>query len=164
MLNRNQTTFGIVTIVSTIFIFIYNRTSINNKNLSHYQTHNDLPEYSKEFNELRHDMNDLKNKIYYIEQTITSSKFSNTFILWIQNIFSYFTFLSSSFIIYTVFLYLFHLCVFNTSTTQTIKLLHIVNIISYSAISILYTSLKQFHLTNFAWLLFVFLFVRLCIR
>jgi hypothetical protein len=59
---------------------------------------------------------------------------------------------------------IFNLCVFNASTTQTIKLLHIVNIISYSLVSIFYASFKHFYYSNLAWLLFVLLFLRICIR
>jgi hypothetical protein len=164
MLNRIQTTTGVVTVGFVILSLIYNQTSINHKKLSDSHTSKDLFEYSNELNELRHDLNELKRRVSHIEQTFLSSTISNSIISWIQNIVSHLSFLSSSFILYTFFLYLFHLCVFNTSTTQTIKLLHIVNIISYSVISIFYTSFKHFHYSNLAWLLFVLLFIRLYVR
>jgi hypothetical protein len=164
MLKRIQTTTGVVTVSFVILSLIYHQTSTNNKKLPYSHNYNDLFEYSNELRELRHDLNDLKKKVSNIEHTLSSSTISNSIITWIQTIFSHLSFLSSSFILYTFFLYLFHLCVFNTSTTQTIKLLHIVNIISYSFISIFYTSFKHFHYSNLAWLLFVLLFVRLYIR
>jgi len=161
MLSRIQTTTGVVTVSFVVLTLIYQQTSINNKKFSH----NDLFEYSKELNELRNDLNDLKKKVSHIEQILSSSSaISNSIISWLQTIFSHLTFLSSSFILYTFFLYLFHSCIFNQSTTQTIKLLHIVNIISYSLVSIFYTSFNHFHYSNLAWLLFVLLFIRLYIR
>ncbi|UJR27120.1 hypothetical protein I4U23_008419 [Adineta vaga] len=162
MLNQIRTKTGVMTIVCTILIYIYNRTSsINNKNLSYlHNSKYDLSEYSKEINELRHDINSLKKKVSQIEQTLTSSTLFHTIISWLRKLISYFTSISSSFILYSLFLYLFHLCVFNTSTTQTMKLLHIVNIISYSLISIFYTSLQHFHYSNLAWLLLVLLFIK----
>jgi hypothetical protein len=164
MLNRLQTTTGVITVGFVILSLIYNQASINHKKLPDSHTSKDLFEYSNELRELRHDLNDLKKKVFHIEQTFLSSTISNSIISWIQNIFSNLSFLSSSFILYTFFLYLFHLCVFNTSTTQTVKLLHIVNIISYSLVSIFYTSFKHFHYPNLAWLLFVLLFIRLYVR
>ena len=164
MLNRTQKTTGVVTVGFIILTFIYHRRSINTKNLSYSHNYNDLFEHSNGLDELRHDLNDLKKKVYHIEHTLSSPTFSNSIITWIQSVLSHLTFVSSSFIIYTFFLYIFHLCVCNTSTTHTIKLLHIVNIISYSMVSIFYTSFKHFHYSNLAWLLIVLLFVRICIR
>jgi len=164
MLNRIQTTTGVVTVSFVVLTLIYHQTSIDNKKFSYSHNYNDVFEYPKELNELRHDLNDLKKKVSLIEQTISSSSITNSIISWIQTIFSHLTFLSSSFILYTFFLYLFYLCVFNPSTTKTIKLLHIVNIISYSLISIFYTSFQHFHYSNLAWLLFVLLFIRIYIR
>jgi hypothetical protein len=164
MLNRIQKTTCVVTVGFIILTFIYHQRSTNNKNLSYSQNSNDLFEYSKDINELRHDLKDLKKKVYHIEQTLSVSTFSNSIISWLQTTLSHLTFLSSTFIMYTFFLYIFHLCVFNASTTQTIKLLHIVNIISYSLVSIFYASFKHFYYSNLAWLLFVLLFLRICIR
>jgi hypothetical protein len=164
MLNRIQTTTGVVTVAFVTLTLIYHQTSSNNTKPSCSSNSNDLFEYSKGLNELRHDLNDLKKKVSHIEQTLSSSTIFTSIISWIQTIFSYVTCLSSSFILYTFFLYLFHLCVFNSSTTQTMKLLHIVNIICYSLISICYTSFQHFHYSNLAWLLFVLLFLRLCTR
>ncbi len=164
MLNRIQTRTGVVTVVSLMLIVIYHLTSTKNKNHFDSQNYNDLSGYSKELNELRHNMNDLKRKVYHIEQTLSSSTFSSSIISCIQTIFSHFTYLSSSFILYTFILYISHICIFNRSTTQTIKLLHIVNIISYTLISIFYTSFSHFHYSNLAWLLLVLLFVRVCIH
>src|SRR5689334_8694794 len=53
MLNRIQTTTGIITIGFVMLTLIYHQTSINSKKLSHSYNYNDLFEYSKELNELR---------------------------------------------------------------------------------------------------------------
>lgn len=164
MLNRFQKTTGAFTVGVIILTYIYHQRSINNKSLSHSSNYNDLFEYSKVLNELRYDINDLKKQVSHIEHTLSSTTLSYSLTSWIQTTFSHLTYLSSSFIIYTFFLYIFHLCVLNTSTTQTIKLLHIVNIISYSLVSIFYTTFKHFHYSNLAWLLFVLLFIRIYIR
>lgn len=166
MLNQIRTKTGVITIVCTLLIYIYNRTTLLTPSTSScsHDSSDDLSEYSKELSELRHDLNLLKKKIAHIEQTLTSSTLLSTILPCVQTIISRFTSLSSSFILYSFFLYLFHLCVFNPSTTQTIKLLHVINIISYSLISILYTSLQQFHYSNLAWLLFVLLLVRIYIH
>lgn len=164
MLNRIQTTTGVATVSFFVLTLVYHQTVINNKKILSSDVYNDLYEHTNELNELRKDLNDLKKKVSSIEHKLSLSTITNSLISWIQTIFSHITFFSSSFILYTFFLYLFHLCVFNSSTTQTIKLLHIVNTISYSLISIFYRSFKHFHYSNLAWLLFVLLFVRLCIR
>ena len=164
MISRTQTTTGIVTVVLLTFTLVYRRTSdqqIQPTNSSHQ---NDLTEYSKELDELRHDLHTLKQRLSHVEQTMGSSTLFSTLLSWLQTICTRMTSLSSSFILYTFFLYLFHLCVFNASTTQTIKLLHIVNIISYSLVTIVYTSFQRIHYSNLAWLLLVLLFFRICIR
>ena len=165
MLNRMQTTTGVVTVGFVILSLFYNQTPTNHRKFTDSSTSSkDLLEYSNELYELRRDLSELKNKVFHIEQTYSSSTISHSIISWIQNIVSHLSFLSSSFILYTFFLYLFHLCVLNTSTTKTIKLLHIVNIVSYSLVAIFYRSLKHFHYSNLAWLLFVLLLIRLSAR
>ena len=165
MLNHIRTKTGVITVVCTLLIYIYNRTTLFTPNTSScsHEASDDLSKYSEELSELRHDLNILKKKIAYIEQSLTSSTLLSTILPCVQTIVSRLTSLSSSFILYSFFLYLFHLCVFNPSTTQTIKLLHVINIISYSLISILYTSLQHVHYSYLAWLLFVLLFVRIYI-
>lgn len=156
MLNRFQTTTSVVTFSLVLLTWIYHQTPINNKKLLYSSNCREL----SELNELRHDLNELKRKISHIEQILSSSNIFNSLTSWIQTIFSYLTYFSTSFFLYTFFLYLFHLCIFNSSTTKTIKILHIVNIISYSFISIFYTTLNNFHYSNLAWLIFVLLFIR----
>lgn len=166
MFNRIQTTTGAIAVGFVFLSLIYNRTSVSHspKYSSSSSSPKDLFHYSNELNELRHEILELKLKVFHLEQTLSSSSSLKSFVRWIHELFTHVSSISSSFLLYTFFLYLFHVCVFQSSTTQTIKLLHIINIISYSMITIFYTSLKHFHYSNLAWLLFVLLFIRLYVH
>lgn len=159
MFSRIQTTTGAIAVGFVFLSLIYNRTSINQSPKLSSSSY-----YSNELNELRQELLELKMKVFHLERTFTSPSSLKSFVLWLRQIFIHVSSISSSFLLYTFFLYLFHACVFQSSTTQTIKLLHIINIISYSMITIFYTSLKHFHYSNLAWLLFVLLFIRLYVH
>lgn len=165
MFNRVQTTTGVIAVGFVFLSLIYNRSNVSySSKHSSFSSSNDLYHYSNELNELRRELLELKLKVFHLEQTLSSSSFFRSFTSWMKTFFSHLSSISTSFLLYTFFLYLFHVCVFQSSTTQTIKLLHIINIISYSMITIFYTSLKHFHYSNLAWFLFVLLFIRMYVH
>lgn len=155
---------GVLAIACTLLYYTYNRTFANHTHHSPSPPNPNLSEYAQELHDLRHDLHDLRSKMSHVEQALASSTCSHSLISSVRTFVSYCTSLSASFLLYSLFLYLFHVCVFHTSTTQTMKLLYIVNIISYSFVTIVYTSMERVHYSNLAWLLFVLLLVRLCIR
>ncbi|CAF0979949.1 unnamed protein product [Rotaria magnacalcarata] len=161
MLNCISTTTVILTGVLIIFILIYYQPFKNSKNLSNSNNSKELSDCSNELNKLRRERNGVEKNLHSIEQRFS---LLNLLSLSIRAIFSPLKLLSPSFILYTFILYIFHTCISNRLASQTIKLLYIVNIISYLLISIFYTSLKHFEYSNLAWLLFIFLFIRLFIR
>ena len=160
----SRTATGVVTVFLITSTLVYRHTSRTDNRLSHRDNDHLLIQYSKELSALRDDFYHLNQRIVNVEHVLSSSFLTSRLVSWLDTTFSKFTVVSSSFLLYTFFLYLFHLSVIDASSTHTIKLLHIVNIICYSLISIVYTSLKHVHYSNLAWLLFILLFIRLCIR
>ena len=153
MSNRIQTVMILVIIVLITLTYIYYQAYKNHRNLLHSHYSNDPTEYLKELNELRYEFNILKKKMNHIEQIVS---LLNLVITFIETLFSY---LKTSFI-----LYLLHLCLLNSSATQTMKLIHIVNIISYSVISMFYTAFKHMQYSGLSWLICFLLLVHFCIR
>lgn len=125
---------------------------------------NALPGHSQELDDLREDLKTLKQRLTQIESNIRSPNISRPFFSWFEQCFSHARSFSTSLIIYTFFLYFLHRCVFRHSTSQTIKLVHIVNVISYTVISSGYRAFQQICYSNVAWILLLFLVFRLCFQ
>lgn len=118
--------------------------------------------YSEELDELRENLQALKQRLNQIESSVRTSNRFQDILTWFQQCLNRTLSVSTSLFIYTFFFYLFHRCVFHNSTSQTIKLLYIVNIISYSVISSVYQSFQHISYSHLAWFLLVILFLRLC--
>lgn len=95
------------------------------------------------------------NRIFFLFYSIISS---------ILTLFSYLKVLSPSFILYAFVLYIFHSCLLDRTAIKTVKLLYIVNIICYVLITLFYTSFKDIEYTSLAWLIFIFLCIRIFIH
>lgn len=158
MSNPVQKRTILLTSIIAIAISIYYPTYKNNQNPSHSK---DLIQCSKALVELRNELNDVETPSFGIQVILY---IPNLIISLIRTIYSQFKFLSFSFLVYSFLIYLIHSCISNQSAKEVIKLLHIVNVISYIFIALFYTSFKHFHYTSLAWLLFIFITIRLCIR
>ena len=105
MLNRIQTTTGVVTIGFVILSLIYNQTGVNNRKASNSHSYRDVFEYSSELNELRRDLNELKSKVFHIEETFLSSTVSTSIFSWLPN--DLFSFLLSLLVLHSLHIFFF---------------------------------------------------------
>jgi hypothetical protein len=165
MVTRFQKTTGLISVALLTFsLFCRQQSDDKKKLISSDPPVQSLSSTTSELDELRRDLSQLKEQLKTIEQKTDVFSPVKTILTLIQTMLIRLTSFSFSFLIYTFFLYLLHLSVVNSTASQTIKLLHIVNIIAYTVITIVYRNFQQIHYSSVAWLVLFLLLFSVCLH